>query len=469
MEVGVRLGRRGAGCSRARRDDRQLVPVAVTGLPAGKTVVDISTVTITASPCCRMHGVRLGRQRARHLGNGSTTDSSVPGGRRCHRLARRPHRVRAVDRPPVITRSPSPPAPSTPAACPLARCRPLAYVENAGATAIAPNATASDAETNWNGGSLAVQLSAGSEAIDTLASAPRPSRRIRNQPHVRRHDHRHAQRRRRQRHRLGDAHDHVQTPRRPIADVQALVRALTCVCERFRQSSAPARTRDLHAGRRRGRGRLGSSDDHGVQRQRRARARRGRADTHGYQRKRYRQRGADHRKHHRRDDHRRRCGRGAGHRLHRGSSRATHVQFMTDGATWNDIGTVAGTSALLLRSMTRCRFVPNGVAAPPRASPNAPWDQTAGTAGTKVDASTAAATRRISSATDTANLTVAEVTDPPPTSPVGELSSTSRGACDRRRRHAHDDGTSTTRASPTRSSPAPVTRTTPRSPLSAAR
>ena len=87
------------------------------------------------------------------------------------------------------------------------------------------------------------------------------------------------------------------------------------------------------------------------------------------------------------------------------------------GNTWNAVGTVSSTSALLLASdsNTRLYFQPaanfNGTIADVltfRA-----WDQTSGTNGSKVDASTSGASTPFSSATDTVGVTVNAVNDAP--------------------------------------------------------
>ncbi len=86
------------------------------------------------------------------------------------------------------------------------------------------------------------------------------------------------------------------------------------------------------------------------------------------------------------------------------------------GATWSDVGSVSLSSALLLRSSDRLRFVPDARnSAAPVLSYRA-WDQTGATAGahgTKVDASAAGGTTPFSNATDTATLTVTAINDAP--------------------------------------------------------
>ncbi len=234
-----------------------------------------------------MHGVRLGRQRARHLGIGSKTDSAS----RCPSMppACSPAAVFALRPAPVITRSPSLRHLNA-AACPLARCR-RRLRRDAGATAIAPNATAA-MPSELKRRSLAVQLSAGSEAIDTLAAAPR---RLGVSGTNRHPPARPSPRSRRRRSVTGSATSHEHVKRRDDLLPRAGARSRPHVClRRFRQSSATARTPTFRWPTRGAASRLAANT---CPRQRRARARRGRATLTGTQRKRYRQRGSDHRKH----------------------------------------------------------------------------------------------------------------------------------------------------------------------------
>src|SRR5439155_1497230 len=64
-------------------------------------------------------------------------------------------------------------------------------------------------------------------------------------------------------------------------------------------------------------------------------------------------------------------------------------QYSTDnGSTWTGMGTVSTTSALLLQSSDRLRLVPDGQNATTGSLTFCAWDQTSGSTGTKVDAST---------------------------------------------------------------------------------
>src|SRR6185503_2462228 len=68
---------------------------------------------------------------------------------------------------------------------------------------------------------------------------------------------------------------------------------------------------------------------------------------------------------------------------------------------------------LLLRSADKLRFVPDGQNATTASVTFRAWDQTSGTAGTKVDVSTNGGTTAFSTATATSNITVNAVNDAP--------------------------------------------------------
>jgi hypothetical protein len=89
-------------------------------------------------------------------------------------------------------------------------------------------------------------------------------------------------------------------------------------------------------------------------------------------------------------------------------------QYSTDGGSnWLDVGTVSNSSALLLRSTDFVRFLPlyeNG--STPDFTFRA-WDQTSGTAGTKVSTASNGGTTAFSSATETASIVVIDVNDAP--------------------------------------------------------
>ncbi|HSF11045.1 MAG TPA: DUF4347 domain-containing protein [Nitrospirales bacterium] len=83
------------------------------------------------------------------------------------------------------------------------------------------------------------------------------------------------------------------------------------------------------------------------------------------------------------------------------------------GSGWTAVGAVSNTSALLLRATDSLRFVPDGQNADSATVTYRAWDQTSGSAGTKVDASTNGGTTAFSTATDTATITVTAVNDAP--------------------------------------------------------
>jgi parallel beta-helix repeat protein len=89
-------------------------------------------------------------------------------------------------------------------------------------------------------------------------------------------------------------------------------------------------------------------------------------------------------------------------------------QFSTDGGTsWNAVGAVSDTSALLLRAADRLRFVPDRENADSASVSFRAWDQASGSTGTKVDASVNGGTTAFSTATENASITVTAVNDAP--------------------------------------------------------
>lgn len=98
-------------------------------------------------------------------------------------------------------------------------------------------------------------------------------------------------------------------------------------------------------------------------------------------------------------------------------------QYSVDsGASWNDVGAVSDTSSLLLRATNYLRFVPDGKNG---ASPDVTfraWDQTSGTAGSKVSMSTTGGTTAFSTATEIASITVTSVNDTPVLDNTGTMS-----------------------------------------------
>lgn len=89
-------------------------------------------------------------------------------------------------------------------------------------------------------------------------------------------------------------------------------------------------------------------------------------------------------------------------------------QYSLDGgSTWNAVGTVSGSSALLLAATDYIRFVPDGQNATSASFTYRAWDQSSGSAGSKVNASVSGLTTAFSSTTDTASITVSAVNDAP--------------------------------------------------------
>ncbi len=102
-----------------------------------------------------------------------------------------------------------------------------------------------------------------------------------------------------------------------------------------------------------------------------------------------------------------------------GSNETNGTWYYTtnNGSTWTAVGTVSNTSALLLadNANTRLYFAPkaNYSGSSTAALTVRAWDQTSGTAGTKVTAASNGGTTAFSSATDTINVTVTPVNDAP--------------------------------------------------------
>src|SRR6185436_747657 len=89
-------------------------------------------------------------------------------------------------------------------------------------------------------------------------------------------------------------------------------------------------------------------------------------------------------------------------------------QYTTDnGTTWNAVGAVSTSNALLLRSSDKLRFIPDGQNTTTASVTFCAWDQTSGTAGTMVDVTVNGDTTAYSAATATANITVTSVNDAP--------------------------------------------------------
>ncbi|MBA3596534.1 MAG: DUF4347 domain-containing protein [Methylibium sp.] len=95
---------------------------------------------------------------------------------------------------------------------------------------------------------------------------------------------------------------------------------------------------------------------------------------------------------------------------------------LDDGGTWSGVGAVSNLSALLLGADDRLRFVPGGANADAASVFFRAWDQTSGTAGTKVSASTLGGTNAISIGARTASITVTAVNDAPVLDNTGTMS-----------------------------------------------
>ncbi|WP_312586804.1 DUF4347 domain-containing protein [Comamonas terrigena] len=102
-------------------------------------------------------------------------------------------------------------------------------------------------------------------------------------------------------------------------------------------------------------------------------------------------------------------------------------QFSLDnGTSWNDIGIVSNTAALILRPTDRIRFVPDGIHGETATITYKAWDQTNGTAGfqgAKIDTSTSGGTSAYSTVTDIATVVVTAVNDAPVVTVTGGTSS----------------------------------------------
>jgi uncharacterized delta-60 repeat protein len=91
-------------------------------------------------------------------------------------------------------------------------------------------------------------------------------------------------------------------------------------------------------------------------------------------------------------------------------------QYSLDGGgTWQDVGTVSNNQALLLRDIDRVRFVPDAQNGTTASFTFRAWDQTAGTAGTRVSTASGfnGGSTAISNAIGTAGITVSAVDDAP--------------------------------------------------------
>ncbi|MGE0468789.1 MAG: cadherin domain-containing protein [Nitrospira sp.] len=89
------------------------------------------------------------------------------------------------------------------------------------------------------------------------------------------------------------------------------------------------------------------------------------------------------------------------------------IEYSLDGTTWVSLGSVSATNALLLRATDQIRIIPDADNGGTLSVDYRGWDQTAGTAGTKVDASVTSGTTAFSSASDQAVAHIASVNDAP--------------------------------------------------------
>ncbi|MCP5143383.1 MAG: cadherin domain-containing protein [Gammaproteobacteria bacterium] len=88
-------------------------------------------------------------------------------------------------------------------------------------------------------------------------------------------------------------------------------------------------------------------------------------------------------------------------------------EYTTDGSTWISVGTVSSNSALLLRATDSLRFTPTGDVGGQMTINYRAWDQSSGTAGSKVDASTTGGTSAFSTASDVVTVNVTGINDAP--------------------------------------------------------
>jgi hypothetical protein len=95
------------------------------------------------------------------------------------------------------------------------------------------------------------------------------------------------------------------------------------------------------------------------------------------------------------------------------SGNGTWQYSINGGTSWNAVGPVSDTSALLLRATDKLRFVPDALNADAASITFRAWDQGSGSAGSKVDASVNGGMAAFSTATETASITVTAVNDAP--------------------------------------------------------
>ena len=95
------------------------------------------------------------------------------------------------------------------------------------------------------------------------------------------------------------------------------------------------------------------------------------------------------------------------------SSNGAWQYSLDGGTTWSAVGAVSSSSALLLSSSDRLRFVPDGLNADAGSVTFCAWDQTTGSRGTFSDTSNNGGTTAFSSTLATASITVTAVNDAP--------------------------------------------------------
>ncbi|MFV2947336.1 DUF4347 domain-containing protein [Pseudomonas japonica] len=106
-------------------------------------------------------------------------------------------------------------------------------------------------------------------------------------------------------------------------------------------------------------------------------------------------------------------------------------QYSTDaGTSWTDIGSVSNTTALVLNTTNKVRYVPDGVHGETATIIYKAWDQTGGTAGlegTKRDTTVSGGVSAYSTDTDTASVVVTAVNDAPVVTVSGGSASWTEG------------------------------------------
>src|SRR5262249_14846489 len=95
------------------------------------------------------------------------------------------------------------------------------------------------------------------------------------------------------------------------------------------------------------------------------------------------------------------------------SGTGTWQYSIDNGTTWTNVGAVATNSALLLRPSDMSRLAPDGQNGTTASVTFQAWDQTSGSAGTKVDVTTNGGSTPFSTAAATSNITVTDVNDAP--------------------------------------------------------